>query len=407
MRNTALFLLVFSATGAISAAERITATGKVVDADGHPVAHAAVLVYSAGVKTGFNQFCPTCYADCGKRAFTGDDGAYSIPGLSSDLVFNLLVVRDGYAAKFVKKVDPAKGPAETASLAKRAPVDAAQMIRGIVVDQHGTPVRDALVEQQGAMTNDGGRSFGDGGWIDLMSVTNDHGEFALAYGKPLKGAIVAITARGMATKLATVPGASDSTKIALTEGATIRGRLVANGRPVANAELGLETHNRFSGNYLSEVRIGTDADGNFAFTNVPAGRVWNLYGKMESLAGRDLVSDVKLCATKDDGQDVNVGDIQVRPSYTLSGRVVLDDGKTLPAGMHVNLGRDEVGDNQTLVLATDGRFEFHGLSDGVYNLGPSVKGYEPEDRTRLELLIESNQSGMTVPMRPRDSTNEP
>jgi hypothetical protein len=149
---------------AVHAAERVTATGKVVDSDGTPIEHAAVLVYSAGVRKGFDLFCPTCYVDCGKRTFTGSDGTYRIAGLSADLVFNLLIVGEGYGASFVNKVDPQKGP------------------RGRVVDLHGNPVRDALVEQQGAIFGQG-RSFGSAGWVDLVSVTNGQGEFEIAHTK--------------------------------------------------------------------------------------------------------------------------------------------------------------------------------------------------------------------------------
>ena len=79
-------------------------------------------------------------------------GKYNIPGLNSDLFFNLLVVREGYSAKFVNTVDPEQGPAETAVLKKRIPPEnRSQIIRGRVLDPRGEPVRDALVEQGGAI----------------------------------------------------------------------------------------------------------------------------------------------------------------------------------------------------------------------------------------------------------------
>src|SRR5437899_621103 len=62
-------------------AGRSTLTGKIVDAAGKPVEHATVMVYYAGVKQGYSTFCPSCYVDCGKRAFTGADGAFTISGL--------------------------------------------------------------------------------------------------------------------------------------------------------------------------------------------------------------------------------------------------------------------------------------------------------------------------------------
>src|SRR2546422_2231400 len=51
---------------------------------------------------------PTCYTDCGKRAVTDAGGNFSISGLSPDLWFTLLVIRDGFTAVYVKKVDPEK-----------------------------------------------------------------------------------------------------------------------------------------------------------------------------------------------------------------------------------------------------------------------------------------------------------
>src|SRR6185312_12755931 len=52
------------------AAEPATLIGKVTDSAGNPIEHAAVMVYEAHVRTGYSIFCPTCWADCGKHAFT-------------------------------------------------------------------------------------------------------------------------------------------------------------------------------------------------------------------------------------------------------------------------------------------------------------------------------------------------
>src|SRR5882724_9084781 len=100
--------------GILCGNEPVTATGRVVDADGKPVEHATVLVYEAGVKKGYSVFCPTCYTDCGKRSSTDTDGNFAIGGLSRDLLFTLLVVRDGYSAAYLRKVDPVKEPTENA-----------------------------------------------------------------------------------------------------------------------------------------------------------------------------------------------------------------------------------------------------------------------------------------------------
>lgn len=110
------------------------------------------------------------------------------------------------------------------------------------------------------------------------------------------------------------------------------------------------------------MRIGTDVDGRFSITNVPAGRIYYLYGKMESLAPEGLAADLVERETRDDGQLLNIGDIQVKPAYTLRGRVVLSDGKAIPPDMRVSLSADQAWDSQIVTMDSEGRFEFKGLA---------------------------------------------
>ena len=118
MRNRLLASLTVSLTISL-AADRVTLTGKVTDSSGKPLEDATVMIYHAGVKKGYSTFCPSCYVDCGKRALTDQAGSFTIPKLDPDLRFELLVVHDGYTPKFVEKVDPSLGPAETAAMAPR------------------------------------------------------------------------------------------------------------------------------------------------------------------------------------------------------------------------------------------------------------------------------------------------
>jgi hypothetical protein len=295
------------AVGISFGGERATVTGSVADEAGKPVEHARVMVYKAGVKKGYSIYCPTCYADCGKHTVTDAEGRFTIGGLSPDLLLTLLVVREGYAAAYVEKVDPAKGPAEKAILKPRPPVqDTSQVVRGRVVDGHGRPVRDAVVEQQGIKGRSPGgkmwRSFGPLDWIDQMVVSNEKDEFEIAYGKPAAQMILEVSARGMAPKFFTVPTGEDRQTMTVTDGATIRGRLVQDGKPVANAEVGLATHARASGTTFSEVLIGTKEDGTFTITNVPAGRVWTLYPTMESLAARNIGAGIGIAKPRMTGR---------------------------------------------------------------------------------------------------------
>jgi carboxypeptidase family protein len=387
--------------------DRATITGKITNSAGNPVEHATVLVYSAGVKKGYAEFCPTCWADCGKRTTTDAGGNFTIPSLSPDLIFTLVVLRDGYSAKYVEKIDPSKGPAQTATLKTLPPVeDVSQVVRGAVVDVHGLPLRDAVIEQEGVGIrgpNRGmGHSFGGArNWIDEMAVTNEKGEFEMAYSKPAAEMILQVSARGMAPKLFTEPTGADRKTMVVSDGATVRGRLMFNGKPVANAEVGLITHERRSGTVYSEVLIGTKEDGTFTITNVPAGRIWMLYPKMESLAARGIGSQAVPFETKDDGQEVDVGDIQLTAANVLKGRVVLTDGKPIPPGMRVTVGADQAWDNQMAEIGADGSFEFHGLPTGVYGVHPSVKGYRAgSDGFGIEALVNRDITNLVIRMEP-------
>jgi len=65
----------------LSARDHATLSGRVMDSTGHPLAHATVFVYHAGVKKGYSTFCPSCYSDCGKKALTNQDGLFVIEGV--------------------------------------------------------------------------------------------------------------------------------------------------------------------------------------------------------------------------------------------------------------------------------------------------------------------------------------
>jgi hypothetical protein len=158
-----------------------------------------------------------------------------------------------------------------------------------------------------------------------------------------------------------------------------------------------------SGTVFQEVRIGTKDDGTFTITNIPAGRVWYVYPKMESLAALGLAGDAVPIETKDDGEEVDVGTINLRTAYTLRGKVVPSDGKPIPPDMHVTLSSDAGFDSQIETIAQDGSFEFRGLSKGVYSIAPGVRGYKPKGDFYGEVLINRDGKSIVIPMSPAAS----
>jgi protocatechuate 3,4-dioxygenase beta subunit len=396
--------------GALSAADRLTLTGTVTDATGKPLEHATVMVYHAGVKQGYSTFCPSCYSDCGKRTLSGADGRFTISSLSPDLIFELVVVHDGYLPTFVKKVDPAKAAATAVLHAREAVTDAKRVVRGVVIDTNDRPVRDAVVQPQGIQGEmpDGrpGAIYGTIGGLDAVAVTNEKGEFELAHATPFEAMVLQVEARGKAPKIATnLATGTERHSITVTDGALIRGRLVQDGKPVPSAEVGLVARERgwaanlkLVGYPLPEVRIGTNEDGTFAITNVPPGVEWYVYGKMESLAARGGAPVVE-CTTKRDGEEIDLGDLSIAPALRLRGKVVLSDGKAIPAGMRITITSDRAFDSQTAMLGEDGSFEFSGLAKDAYTIFASVRGYSMP--RPVPLALDSDVSDYVLRIEPR------
>lgn len=386
------------------AAVRATVAGSVVSENGQSLGNATVMVYSAHVRKGYNIVCPTCWLDCGKRTTTNNEGQFSIGDLDPQLVFTLLAVDAGHKATFIRNVDPANGAAERTVLHVRiSPDNPAQVLRGLVVDDHGGPVRDAAVEPQGASYEVDGQSlqeFGAVDWIDPLAVTNEKGEFEIVLQKPARKLLLSISPRGMATKLVSLSTGTERRPVTVTDGATIQGRLVRNGTPVPHAELGLRARNSINGMGLPEMRIGTRDDGTFSISNVPAGRVYYLYGTMDSLAGRNLDSDLAESEPKQDGDVTSVGDIQVRPAFTLRGRVLLSGGATVPPEMHLNVTADQSMDSQSVLINPDGSFEVKGLSRRAYDVVASVKGYSLPEGQATEVLIDHNETDLLIALQP-------
>ena len=89
-----------------------------------------------------------------------------------------------------------------------------------------------------------------------MVVSNERGEFEMAYGKQAVEMILRVSPRGMAQKLFTEPTGADRKTMTVTDGASIFGRVLQpDGKPAANVELGVMEHSRISG-----ICVGGDGD---------------------------------------------------------------------------------------------------------------------------------------------------
>jgi hypothetical protein len=355
-----------------------TLNGAVHDAAGQPIAGASVFISTAAPRKGIGVLCPSCYPDCRKSAVSDGEGKFVLRDLDPELKFRLLVVARGFApAHTHQHIMPATGAAvitlKPRDLQHRKPE---RVVRGKVVDANGDPIARASVSPDGVRRGNGGQ-FGALAklGIDELAVTDDEGEFQLGVGEDGDALYLLIKAP-MLAPVRTEPLAAGPSVHTITvgPGVTVSGRVVKDGRPLANVAMGMVQTNRNVEGYLGHFEFATDRNGAFGFVNIPPDQQWYLYGLMDSL--KDFGSiPIRTVKTAGHGSTVALGDIEVQRGYRVSGRVVLSDGKPVPRDTRVLASRRAAWDSQTAIADEDGRFSFTGLPPESLSLSTKVRGY--------------------------------
>lgn len=403
----ALLIAVQTLGASASAAPSIEGEGSqeitgVVDREpDHAIESATVMVYKARVRHGYSVFCPTCWVDCGKRATTDADGRFTIRGLSPDLIFTLLVIKNGFRPEIRRAVDPSVGAVPQIVLRERAPIDDQRRVTyGKVIDRDGAPIAGAIVTPTAVTVDRPDASHtmvGDGLAIDAMAVSGEDGNFEIAYPEPVRSALVRVEARGKAAKLAHLASDGQRSPVVLDDGVEIAGIVkLPSGSGAHATEVELALHHAVNGEYFPDLRIGTREDGSFAIPNVPAGYIWDLYPKMDSLASRNLAALRRQIETKSDGARVRTLTLQLHQGFTLRGRI---DMSGAPAGVlatAVILASDSTADMQRTVLGPNGEFAFHGLSAGVYGLMAESTDQASAIKSNRDVLIEADRSDVIL-----------
>ena len=370
-------------------------TGRVLGNDGNPLAKAAVFIYTAAPRVGISPFCPSCYVDCGKFRTTNREGAFRIPALSDSLLFRVLVTARGHEPTFVARVDPQAGPIEV-RLAQRDPsrIDPKLGLQGRVVDRFGKPVMGATVTPVGYHRGDT-LMFGLMPGTDPLSITDERGRFAIA--SAVSGAtwFLSLKARGLAPRALQQVRPGREARIELSGGATVTGRILNGGRPVAGVAIGLVQADRRSESYVGRDEIGTDDQGRFTFSNVAPALTYLVFAKMSSLGAVGAVPAESLVVGAD-GTTANAGDLNVRPAHRLRGRVVLSDGGQVPPGTRALLVTRDGSDALVVQLDPEGRFEAVGVpTDSIeiralvrgYRVAPSNAGFDPINASSVMVFV--------------------
>jgi hypothetical protein len=185
---------------------------------------------------------------------------------------------------------------------------------------------------------------------------------------------VQVSARYLARRNFSKLAVGQGHDLTVVAGVTVTGRLTKDGQPLPGAAVGLVQANRGMETFVGEYQAATDAKGVFRIPNVPPEDAFVLYGLMDSVKAHGSIT-ARPMRTGKTGTEQDAGDLVVGPGYRLAGRLVLGDGKPVPAGVRMLISREEAWDSQQAVVAKDGSFAFAGLPPERYGLSARVPGY--------------------------------
>jgi beta-lactamase regulating signal transducer with metallopeptidase domain/uncharacterized GH25 family protein len=355
-------------------------TGTVRMSDGQP-AKATVFIFTAGPRVGTSPFCPSCYPDCTKSAKTDRQGRFKIESLDPQLIFRVLVIGKGCAPSSITHVDPAVKPIDVTLQPVRQGIGPDRQIRGRVADARGKPVADAVVNIRG-VTRASGTQFGGNKDVDQLAVTDDDGKFVINAEDKFDAIGVDVEAHGFAKGVfQSLATGGEIHELKLTEGATVKGRLVKEGQPLAGVDICISDDDRRAEAYAGNFSVGTDKDGRFAFINVPPDRDYVVTATMDSLGPRGFTPGAQV-RTGGDGSIADAGDVKVFRGFTVAGKIRLTDGQPIPLKTEVMLSRPEAWDASHCVADGQGNFRFVGVPRGTITLSARIKGYRLSDRNK-------------------------
>lgn len=319
--------VVLSAAQTERATARPDLTGTVRDNAGHPIKNATVSIYASWPK-GNEDLASQSTADCRKRTTTDADGRFTIKSLDPNALFRVLTVAQGFRPQLDWRIDPAARPLDVTLKPKPRGTLPDEQVRGQVVDSDGNPVAGALVTVLGVTRGGEWRS---SSWpdIDSIVITDDAGEFVIRGEKPFMSCGFTVEARGFAKSglQQEVPTGNTVHEVTLSKGAALRGRLLKDGKSVANAGVGITAvkANAYNGSFYAT----TDDQGRFSFAHIPANRNYYLFGIMKSLQNRGALP-LWHVHVGSNGSVQEIGDLSLAPGYTVAGIVRWSDGKPAP-----------------------------------------------------------------------------
>jgi hypothetical protein len=244
-------------------------------------------------------------------------------------------------------------------------------VRGLVVNPSGRPISGATVSQA--------TDFDEGPKV----ATSPHGEFALPieFKEPDSILELKVEAPGMAARAYTASPFAEARETAITgwfvrmdakgvlaqplilgPGATVTGRVLRDGKPVASISLGLHYRGDDIDLAPGTPEAKTDPRGVFRFEHVRADAAFAAYAEWSETQQPRTFSP-RLFNTGNDGTTVDLGDVELVKPKTLAGRIVFSDGKT-PFRKARLFASPANGGSASVGLDQAGRFRVEGLPPG-------------------------------------------
>lgn len=313
------------------------------------------------------------------------------------MLFRVLVVAEGYRPQFAQNVDPLGESLHVKLQAMPSDLSGCAVLRGRVLDPAGKPVVGAVASPLGCERVDR-RWWGSMPGVDPASVTNLRGEFLITGNPGDLGYDLEVETRGFAKRRVDLLRTGDKIhEIRLTEGATVHGRILKEGRPVVGIAVGLVQCDLGHRSFVGPYRIATDNEGRFTFVNIHPNDEYFVFTPMTQAVRFGGILPLKRVAVGGDATSKDTRSVNLTSTfYRLSGRVILADGKAVPDGSRLLLLREIGWDSQTAVLAADGSFSFTGVPEEALTLSARIPGYRlASERNRFQ-QVQSSAVAMFV-----------
>lgn len=375
--------------------------GVVHDANGKPISNARVDIASAAPKEGRQIFCPSCYHDCEKWTRTNDKGEFQLEGLNPKLRFRIFATSPGKLSGMTDMLDPLHDSPTIVLADFPADVPPERMITGRVVSKEGTPIAGALLEPYGAKTVES-RWYGP---VQAQSVlSDDQGHFQALLGANYQGVDFVVRAdeyAGTKTDLLT-PGLG-SHEIVLPLGTSVTGQIVVGTLPQPGVTISVvQTNRSTSDHFIRSVSTVTDQDGRFEFHHLPASQQYAIFSpiygttQVSSPTDAPLILATKLFQSRGDGEQRDLGTLELQPGMSLAGQISMSDGSNLPEGLKLTLNRDPVWDLIEVPVDREGRYSISGLPPETYEVIVNVDHLRIAASSQRFQLLKSNSIGVRL-----------